>query len=112
MTMITEAQLKVYADYIEKDYAKGYPDGVIPENMVNLRQVVSWKRGSKFIKVITGYPDGHGRSVHSFIAANEKSGWPVGTILKPASWSAPAQNFSRGNIVEVDFSRVRWTGAQ
>ena len=28
-----------------------------------------------------------------------------------ASWSAPAKNFARGNILEKTFGRVSWTGA-
>jgi hypothetical protein len=37
----------------------------------------------------------------------------VGDILTAASFSAPAKNFARGNILDVTSyeNRVRWTGA-
>ncbi len=35
-----------------------------------------------------------------------------GDILKAASWAAPARNKARGNILEGDFSWVRWTGPE
>lgn len=65
------------------------------------------EEGRKYIKVIEQ------RSVHSFIVKQDdvKRGWRAGDILKSASWNAPATNFTRGNILEGDFSRVRWTGA-
>jgi hypothetical protein len=65
------------------------------------------EEGSKYIKVVTGH------SVHSFIVkkADAKRGWKEGDILKSASWSTPATNFVRGNVLERNFSRVSWTGA-
>jgi hypothetical protein len=32
-----------------------------------------------------------------------------GTILKAASWAAPAKNYGRGNILDGNYD-VRWTG--
>ena len=33
-----------------------------------------------------------------------------GDILKPGGGMGPTRNFARGNILENDFSGVRWTG--
>jgi len=66
---------------------------------------VSFTAGSKYIKVVTG------GSVHSFVVNSETdSKFPLGTILKAASWKTPARNFGRGNVLEETFDGVRWTG--
>ena len=63
--------------------------------------------GKKYIKVITK------SSVHSFIVDTEEdSKFKRGDILMAAGWSAPARNFSRGNILEGKFGKTTWTGAQ
>jgi hypothetical protein len=96
----TEAQLQAYADYIIADYTTLYPDG--PEHG---SMVVTFMPGSKYTRVVTSHWAGDQRSSHSFIDAD-------GNIWKCAGWNAPAKNFTRGNIITPDFSRVRWTGAQ
>ena len=66
---------------------------------------VDFTVGSKYIKVVTG------GSVHSFVVNSETdSKFPLGTILKAASWKTPARNFGRGNVLEETFDGVRWTG--
>ena len=72
---------------------------------------VTFERGSKFMRVVksdTGAPwgreNGSSRSAYAFIvmfdhADNRGYRWMVGDILKPASWKAPAKNFSRGNVL-------------
>lgn len=64
--------------------------------------------GSTYIRVVAG------NSVHSFIVNKVgRKSFPVGTILKAASWKAPAGNFARGNILTGYQSNcTRWTGAQ
>ena len=46
--------------------------------------------------------------------ANEKKGFEVGDLLMAAGWSAPATNFARGNIFDLETAvnrgNVRWTG--
>lgn len=61
--------------------------------------------GKKYAKVIQRH------SVHSFIVLQDDPQFKRGDILKAASWSVPAKNFSRGNILRGEFQNVRWTGA-
>jgi len=67
---------------------------------------IRYQAGSKYIKVIQR------NSVHSFIVNTDKDKkFRKGDILKPASWAAPARNFARGNVLDGDFSCIRWTSA-
>ncbi len=52
----------------------------------------TFKKGSKYVKIIRSQADGQGTAVVCFI---EKS---TGLIWKAASWKAPAKNFHRGSI--------------
>ena len=62
--------------------------------------------GQKYIKVIS-----ESGSVSGFIVNTENDKkFALGDILKPAGWRGPAKNFARGNILERNFSRLRWTG--
>jgi len=61
------------------------------------------RKGKKYIKIISN------RSVWGFIVAEDGGKFPKGTILKAASWSAPAKNHSRGNILTGGYT-IRWTG--
>ena len=62
--------------------------------------------GQKYIKVIS-----ESGSVSGFIVNTENDKkFALGDILKPAGRRGPAKNFARGNILERNFSRLRWTG--
>lgn len=103
--MITDELLLDYAVYIKNDYEKWSPGSTEKSGFE-----VSFEKGSKYIKVITS---SYGQSgVHSFIV-NKTGKFPMGAILKAASWKAPAMNFVRGWIDEghINFSRIQWTGA-
>ena len=69
---------------------------------------VGYDVGSKYIRVYAG---ANQRSVHSFICKDDIGKFKKGDILKAAGWKAPAKNFARGNVIEGNFSNVRWTGA-
>ena len=60
----------------------------------------------KYIKVIQG------NSVWGFIMKADDKKFRAGDILKAASWSAPARNKPRGNVIDGDLSWVRWTGPE
>lgn len=99
--------IDAYAKYIVDDYMN-YSRGYTGTKQFE----ISFDRGSKFIKIVRTTL-GNARSVHSFVALEGNQRWPVGTILKSASWRAPAQNFARGNIFTPEKFRghISWTGA-
>lgn len=70
---------------------------------------VKTKDGRNYIKIVLS-STGH-TSVHSFVVRRATKGFAVGDILKAASWKAPATNFSRGSVYNLDDVRIRWTGA-
>ena len=81
--------------------------GVItsPEGLKKFEEALRIDEGSNYIKVVTG------TSVHSFIVKKDGPKFKKGDILKAASWKAPAKNFARGNIFDVDsYKNVQWSG--
>jgi len=93
-----QESLNRYVEHIIKDYQKFGSNG-------NL--TITFEKGQKFIRVVR--TNCGSSSSHSFIALGDAK-WPEGTILKSASWKAPAQNKSRGNIFDEKYSRVSWCG--
>lgn len=112
-----DAQFAAAADsllnHIRADYAQWSSQGASDDAIkARIRQEMtdrfnsslSLEVGSKYVKVVSN------GGAHSFIVL--KAGkFPVGTILKAASWKTPATNFSRGNILTGDLKNVSWTGA-
>lgn len=104
---VPQEKLDQYAEFLKEDYnnwTKGDP------NFGGFG--VEFQIGSKYIRVITTDGKGGSRSAHSFIVNKSTKKFPVGTILKAASWKAPAVNFARGDLMTWSFvqSRIRWTG--
>jgi hypothetical protein len=108
--------LKKYFDHIKSDYVNWMRDGrdmesdiqkkVVDEMIDNFKESMRFEPGRKYGRVVTD------NGAHSFISlCNDDKRFPYGTIMKAATWAAPAKNFGRGNIFEEDFSRVTWTGA-
>ena len=99
-----------YLEHIETDYVMWFGDRVnqpiVADMIEKFRANVGYVVGAKYIKVMTG------GSVHSFIV-NKADKFPVGTVLKAASWKAPATNFARANLLNRNTwtNRIRWTGA-
>jgi len=73
------------------------------EKAENFADKFSFKMGKKYIKVI------HDGSAWAFIVTKDGEGYRKGDILKASSWSAPAKNSPRGNIIDGGY-RVEWTG--
>jgi hypothetical protein len=99
--------LTSYAECIINDYkAPGWEQDETRKKMVEeFIKSVRVDVGSKYIKVVTG------NSVHSFIVIKAAGKFKRGDVLKPATWNAPAKNFARGNVLDGNFERIRWTGA-
>lgn len=93
--------LTVYMDKIREDYMKFFD----PSESRSFDVTIN--RGSKYLKVLAG--DRH-KSVHSFIVIKPDAKFKFGDILMAASWAAPARNFSRGNVLNVENFSVRWSG--
>ena len=104
--------LTMYADHLIKNYNQWNKDTAHVGNYADNegKYDVWFERGRKFIKVVKS--SWGSRSVHSFICIQPHGKFKFGDILKAASWSAPAKNFARGNVLEIgSYSNHRWTGA-
>ena len=106
---ISEDAINKYLDHIRCDYSKWMvrsgSENPIRTDMINqFNAGVRYEVGSKYIKVITG------TSVHSFIVNDLKGKFPLGSILKAASWASPAKNFRRGSVLTEEFSNIQWSG--
>ena len=99
--------LSAYAEYIKADYVKWWGNRAAEPHVQEMIAdfTITFEPGSSYIKVVK-----NGSSVHSFIV-NKAGKFPLGTILKSASWKAPATNFGRGNLLDRQtWDRVTWTG--
>lgn len=107
-----DTQISKYLDHIRADYVSwGKTDESDPikvkirnDMIAEFNNTLSVDRGSKYLKIVSR------GAVHSFIVIKPDAKFKFGDILKAASWAAPAKNFSRGNLLNGDFSRVTWTG--
>jgi len=68
------------------------------------------QEGSKYIKIVRS--DSQDMVWGFIVKTDTDKKFRKGDILKAASWAAPARNKARGNILEGDFSWVRWTGPE
>lgn len=93
--------LNKLAVIMKKDYDKKGSEG---------NYSITFEFGSKYIKIIKTY--WNSVSVAGFIVCSHNAKFPYGTMLKAASFKAPALNFSRGDIFEIEGKKVPWTGIQ
>lgn len=98
--MLLDAHLKQLEAKLKADYAQG---GFDPG-----RFQIGFKAGKKYIKVTTGH-GGTNRSCWGFIVRDAFGKFRAGDILKAASWSSPALNQARGNVIDGGYF-VQWTG--
>jgi len=104
--------LQEYLEHIEQNYtswwtANGQTEmtDIQKEMAKDFAASIRYEVGRKYIKVISN------RSAHSFICLEDSGKFRKGDILMAAGWSSPARNFSRGNVIDRNFGRTRWTGA-
>lgn len=66
--------------------------------------------GRKYDKIIST-EDGKQMGIWGFVQVTDDNKFKAGDILKPNSWSVPARNFARGNVIDESFGKISWTGA-
>lgn len=73
---------------------------------------IEFEFGSKYIRVITNNGRGS-RSCAGFVCCdrNHKK-IEFGALLKNAGWKAPALNFARGSVFDLEGKIIAWTGIQ
>ena len=82
-------------------------DGMLKE----FAEGLTHKAGRNYVKIITSRHGGQSH-VHTFIVLKPTKGFEIGDVLKAASWNAPATNFKRGNVFELEsLPGITWTGA-
>ena len=94
-------------DYLRVRSRSEYFDPKDVEEFFNNLHV---EEGRKYLKIVKQL--GNQKMVWGFIVKKDDKKFRAGDILKAASWSAPARNKARGNILDDDFSWVRWTGPE
>lgn len=113
---IADSAMQKYLDYIKADYAKwslvdrtGWApssnDPIVQNMIAKFNANISYKVSPKYIKITND------SIVHSFVVNDLNNKFPLGSILKAATWKAPALNFKRGCVLSENFSGVCWTGA-
>jgi len=102
-----KTEINDYLDYIKANYmcwVMQSPTEVRIRMYEQFCDSIRIEEGSKYIKVVSN------NSAHSFIVKKDGK-FKQGDILKAASWSAPATNFIRGNILDAEYGTIAWTGA-
>jgi hypothetical protein len=94
---ISQNQIDAYLAYLLADLRKSHPTSTTTFSAST--------GGKKFIKVLNNH------AAHSFIVLEDDGKFNAGDILKAASWSAPAKNFARGNVINGEYGRISWAGA-
>jgi hypothetical protein len=112
---LVEAMKADYIDWMTRcDLARGNTElSDISANMIADKDYVITE-GRNYYKIVS--VDRSQRMCAGFVCkvANEKKGFEVGDLLMSAGWSAPATNFARGNVFDLETAvnrgNVRWTG--
>jgi len=99
---------RMIADY--NDWTFRVAKGELSEhNKVMMQEYadkIEFAEGRKYIKVLQN------RTAWGFIVATDNDKvFKKGDILMAAGYNAPARNKARGNIFDLDNTRVQWTGA-
>ena len=99
---------QMIADY--NDWTNRCAKGELSETnlrmMAEYEEGIEFAEGRKYVKVLQN------RSAWGFIVATDDDKiFNKGDILMAAGYNKPARNKARGNIFDLDNTRVQWTGA-
>ena len=94
---------------IADDYARWRALGEYggPGDAAEMIDRLSVEEGRKYLKIVKTDSQ---TTVWGFVQKADDGKFRSGDILKAASWASPARNKARGNILDDDFTWVRWTG--
>ncbi len=93
-------------DYFQQRSRSEYYD---PSMVDDFRESLTVEEGRKYLKIVKKL--GNQQMVWGFIVKADDKKFKAGDILKAASWSAPARNKARGNILDGGY-QIRWTGPE
>jgi len=99
---------RIVADYNDwtNHCAKGELSETNLEMMERFEAAVDYKVGNKYIRLFQG------GSVWGFVVNTENDKqFNYGDILMAAGYNKPARNKARGNVFDLENTRVQWTGA-
>jgi hypothetical protein len=103
---IAAYMLKIAENYKSVRYVGLASDETTQKMNKQFEESLNFSEGKSYIRIMKE------TSVHSFIVKEDGPKFKKGDILKAASYSAPAKNFTRGNIFNPEsFENVSWTGA-
>ena len=97
-------------DAMVEDYARWRKSGQDRNDVDRFHAGIDFEEGRKYIKVVKKL--GNQMMVWGFVVKEDDKKFRAGDILKAAGWAAPARNKPRGNVLDGDFSWVRWTGPE
>ena len=96
---------RINADYANWMGSRNLDYDIAKESIRKFNSELQYSVGKKYIKFMSG------NSCWGFIMLENDKKFMRGDILKPSTHKAPARNFARGNILNGDWSGVRWEGA-
>ena len=95
----------IIADYALWNSRMDSDDDLKASRIAEFAEELVIEEARKYIKVFTN----GGGTIWGFIMKEDDDKFKKGDLLKAASWSAPARNKARGNILTDDYE-IRWTG--
>ena len=103
--------IAVLMDKIAEDYNRG-DHLVLPQTLKNFRDVLFCYESPNYLKIFTrtgAKQDLSEQKAWGFVVKNHSS-FKRGDILRAKGWKSPYFDMARGNVIDKDFSWVKWTG--
>ena len=110
MIQSLKENIDILLDKIEEDYnRRDHP--MLPQNLSNFRDILFYQESSKYFKICLGDNkyDLVDQKAWGFVIKNHSS-FKRGDIMRAEGWNKPSFDMARGNVIDKDFSWVRWTG--